>query len=214
MYAHSSDTFAIDADDDDSGLRWRRARCRRCNGSGFIGDGHAACSVCHQHWPRDLVASWLDGQVGGWWGYRIPFGAWLWRRRAKLLCGHHVEHLDYWHAPCQTCHRYGWIELYATREGMRRQLEAQAWASYNARMAAQGYTPVPWHRDEGEQHGQRDEQHTPPTIPTRTLRQHAADVYRTLPPAPPQRTVRRMATHITAGALWGMLGGRRQTKGA
>ena len=62
------------------------------------------CMRCAASWPAAEAEAHLDGQWGGWWGWRLPlFGDLLWQTFATLPCGHFVWHATWEQEVCATC---------------------------------------------------------------------------------------------------------------
>ena len=96
--------------------RLLREPCGRCNGSGVVGALTATCSACGAHETPERLAAHLDGAYGGWWGYRWWLGgAWLWRWRVRLPCGHRLDALSYTQPACPACRGRGTYQHTALR---------------------------------------------------------------------------------------------------
>ena len=96
--------------------RLLREPCGRCNGSGVVGALTATCSACGAHETPERLAAHLDGAYGGWWGYRWWLGgAWLWRWRVRLPCGHRLDALSYTQPTCPACRGCGTYQHTALR---------------------------------------------------------------------------------------------------
>ena len=96
--------------------RLLREPCGRCNGSGVAGALTAICSACGAHEAPERLAAHLDGAYGGWWGYRWYLGgAFLWRWRVRLPCGHRLDALTYAQPVCPACRGCGTYQHTALR---------------------------------------------------------------------------------------------------
>ena len=96
--------------------RLLREPCGRCDGSGVVGALTATCSACGAHETPERLAAHLDGAYGGWWGYRWWLGgAWLWRWRVRLPCGHRLDALSYTQPACPACRGRGTYQHTALR---------------------------------------------------------------------------------------------------
>lgn len=169
--------------------RLLREPCRICNGSGVVGALTATCSACGAHETPERLAAHLDGRYGGWWGYRWYLGgAFLWRWRVRLPCGHRLDALTYEQPTCPACRGCGTYQHTALRS--LRSLR-------DVRPIAPAMPPTPAPEPD------------PPTLVLPAL--PVAPVAPT-PPAsaltiPPIQNVTRRA-RTTGAAIWRMLGGR------
>ena len=161
--------------------RLLREPCGRCNGSGVVGAITATCSACEAHETPERLAAHLDGQYGGWWGYRWWLGgALVWRWRVRLPCGHRLNALSYEQPTCPACRGCGTYQHTALR----------------SLRSLRDVRPMPPLRSEPPPEPEPE----PPTMALPVLPASAPDV-------PPIRAVTRGA-RTTGAAIWRMLGKR------
>lgn len=74
------------------------------------------CMRCNAAWPVGVAEAHLDGQWGGWWGWRLwLIGDLLWQTFARLPCGCYLWHATWEPMVCQTCDGAGTLLRPATR---------------------------------------------------------------------------------------------------
>ena len=159
--------------------RLLREPCGRCNGSGVAGPLTATCAACGAHETPERLAAHLDGRYGGWWGYRWWLGgAFLWRWRVRLPCGHRLDALSYEQPTCPACRGCGTYQHTALR-------------------SLRDVRPMPPLRPEPTPEPEPD----PPTLALPALPASAPEP----PDVPPIERVTRGA-RTTGAAIWRMLG--------